>query len=158
MKYDHAAADLVAPVGVDLAALQRALAAAIQNLDGPLFCNQAGSARVLPPEYGAGWLPASASVERTELGAAKLVRKQNRTIGKCLGKGVGDLVRARPWLVSDCIATARAKAVAAGKKLDFTSPGFGPGTDCYADGGLGDLAEHVESVTVGLLAQAFPGR
>jgi hypothetical protein len=158
VKYDRATADLVAPVGVDLAALQRAFAAAIQNLDGPLFCNQAGSARALPPEYGAGWLPASATVERTELGAAKLVRKQTRAIGKCLAKGVGDFVRARPWLVSNCVATARAKAVAAGRKLDFTSPGFGPGTDCYTDGGLGDLAEHVEAVTVGLLGEAFPGR
>src|SRR5262249_27605254 len=76
MKYDRAAARLVPPTGVDLATLRRLLATAMQDLNASLFCNQAGSARPLPSEYGAGWLPTSAATAGAELGAGKVVRKQ----------------------------------------------------------------------------------
>jgi hypothetical protein len=63
----------------------------------------------LPGGYGGGFLPPDKTALKVELGVAKNLNKLAAAVSKCHSKGVGNVVKAKPDGVADCVTKAVGK-------------------------------------------------
>lgn len=83
-----------------------------------LSSSMALAATPLPPEFGGGgYVPPDATSNKVEQGAAKNLTKLASAVTKCHGKGVGNLLKAKPDGTPTCNATAINKYNASALKL-----------------------------------------